>query len=208
MTTSYKSFQYITPPRTEAKLSPDALPRLEARGWVASIKKNGTRSLVVVHPNRAVIGWNRHGEKHRAWQFGEQTSEIYQKLSGKKFYIFDGELLHNKTHHIKNIHYLYDILVCDGVQLTGTNYEYRFQLLLDVMTPRDMHNKNKNDHYVVDPYTWIARSYHKGFRELFDSLTAKEDEGLVLRNPKGFYYTSKADAWMVKVRRPNITKLY
>ncbi len=104
-------------------------------------------------------------------------------------------------------------MVCDGEHLTGTTYAYRYQLLCDVLagsvnystlTVDDYHA----DHIPLDAYTRIARNYTSGFRVLFDSLTASEDEGLVLKNPLGRYFTSKADTWMVKYRRPEITKLY
>lgn len=203
MTLPYNAFAYIKPPRAETKQSPNFLDRYERRGWSGQVKKNGTNSIVFVSPDREVFGWNRHGEAHRAWQFSSappEASEIFKKLPGRKWFVFNGELLHSKGPGYKNIHFLYDLLVSEGIHLTGTTYEYRYRLLHDVMgNPPE----SGEDHYTVNPMTWIARNYTGNLHELFVNLpeAPKVNEGLVLRNPDGVYYGPKADAWMVKVRK-------
>jgi hypothetical protein len=176
---------------------------------IAQIKKNGTHSVVIVDPNRNVVGWNRHGEKHKAWQFTDETANIFTNIPGKNWFVFDGELIHNKTTSIKNQHYLYDILVCESIGLTGTPYNYRYQLLIDILMP-SIHNTSKNEiqYWRIDEYTAIARNYSKNFEKLFNSLIAPEDEGIICRKPNGIYNGPNAETWMQKFRRKNLTKLY
>jgi ATP-dependent DNA ligase len=162
-----------------------------------------------VHPDRTVVGWNRHREQHRAWGFTGETAAIFHAIPGRDWYVFNGELLHSKTKHIKNTHVLYDVLVADGIHLTGTTYEFRYQLLFDILAKGlTFAAPGDDDHFELDRYTRIARNYTSGFTDLFASLVNPEDEGLVLRKPDVPYLGSNADSWMVKFRRPGITKLY
>jgi hypothetical protein len=208
MSLPYNSFAYIKPPRAEAKRSPIAIGQYERRGWQGQVKKNGTNSVVFVPPTRKVFGWNRHAEAHRAWQFSgapAEASEVFQSLPGEKWFVFNGELLHSKGPGYKNIHFLYDMLVCEGVHLTGTTYEYRYQLMLDLLLSGNRLTDSalaEHDHYTVNPLTWIARNY-TNTRHLFDTLpeAPKVNEGVVMRDPKGVYYGAKADSWMVKIRK-------
>jgi hypothetical protein len=210
MPSVYTSGGYIKPPRAEIVRDPSALPGFEGGAWIAQIKKNGTNSIIFVSPERQVVGWNRHGEKHRAWQFTEPTAAIFKDLPGKGWFVFHGELLHNKTPKIKNQHYLYDILVCDGIHLTGTTYEFRYQLLFDILAQGMAFDcpTASTQYFRLDPFTSIARNYTRDFAALFASLTAPEDEGLVLRRREGVYTGPKADSWMVKFRDSKKTKLY
>jgi hypothetical protein len=212
MTLPYQEFRFITPPRAEAKQSPLFLERYEGRGFVGSVKKNGTNSVIFVPPDRAPFAYERHGAPHKAWGdpngkgqrgvFPQGQGDLFRKLPGKAYFVYNAELIHSKTPHLKNIHYIYDILVCEGIQLTGTTYEYRYQLILDTLGDElEPLETYKGDHYPVDNSTWIARNYTSDFSRLFKSLIAPEDEGLVLRLPVGRWYEGKADNWMVKFRR-------
>lgn len=201
---------YVDPPRASVKQDESLLPIRETQGLWAQIKKNGTNSVIFVDPDRNVVGYNRHGEQHRAWSFTEPTAAIFKSIPGKGWYVFNGELLHNKTPHIKNQHYLYDILVADTIGLTGTNYAFRYQLLFDILAPGKQFGEPtpETQYWRQDEYTSIARVYHTGFAKLFASLSAVEDEGLMCRNPTLAYTGPKADTWMCKFRRKALTKLY
>jgi hypothetical protein len=201
---------YVPPPRASVALDPMFLPQKEAEGMWAQVKKNGTHTLIHIHPDRKVVAWDRYGEQQKAWHFTEATSRLFRAIPGNAWYIIDGELIHNKTKHIKEQLYLYDILVCDGINLIGTNYEFRYQVLIDVMAQgREFGEPTPETHYWrLDEHVSIARNYKSGFAKLFASLTAPEDEGLVCRNPTMTYTGPKADSWMVKFRRKEITKLY
>lgn len=201
---------YITPPRADIAQDIDLLIKRELEGYWSEIKKNGTSSVIFVDPDRNVVGYNRHGEQHRAWQFTEPTAAIFKAIPGHDWFVFNGELLHNKTPTIKNQHYLYDVLVAEGIGLTGTTYEFRYQLLFDILAKGKTFEQPtpQTQFWRLDDYTSIARVYKSGFLGIFNKLTAKEDEGLVLRRPDGIYTGAKADDWMCKFRRKELTKLY
>lgn len=194
----YTEFQYLRNPRTEVKHAPEFLDRFERMGWLAQLKLNGTRSGVYVPPDRQPFAWNRHGEPHRQWAFTKETATIFRRLRGKRWCVFDGELMHAKTTHIKNIHYLYDILVYNGVHLVRTTYAERYKILEGLFKK----GEEKLGHWVLDDYTWLAINYTSGFRRLFDQTAdMPEVEGLVLKDPNGVYYTWDARSWMIKFRR-------
>lgn len=203
MSRSYREFLYIEPPYTGVKRSPEFLDEYEAKGWWAQLKLNGTRSVTFVNPDRDVFGWNRHGEPHRAWRYDEQTSRLFRK--GRSWAVYDGELMHNKTKHIKQVNFLYDILVHNNEHLTLTSYAERYKLLEKLFKKQ----REGIGYYVLDEHVWLAKNYTSGFRELFNQVTRLGEnglaylphvEGLVLKDPNGIYYTSDAREWMVKFR--------
>lgn len=210
MSSPYDEFCYITPPRTEVKSRNGraVIERCERDGWLAQVKKNGSRTLIVLSPDRQIEAWNRHGEKQE-WQFTPETADLFTSIPGGRWFLFDGELMHRQTRHIKDTIYLYDMLVCGGVHLTGTTYQHRYDMMLGVLAASEsplrtqnlLHPGRHRDHFVMHPHVWIARNYTKGFVRLYDNLTEPEDEGLVFKDPDGVYYTSNADRWMAKVRR-------
>jgi hypothetical protein len=206
----YEEFRYITPPRTTVSLSREALARLEIDEWWAQHKRNGSRSVIFVPPDRQPFvfvngqrrpaGWNRHGEPHQTWAFNGEAWEIFRALKGNKWCVFDGELLNHQTAHIKDVHYLYDVLVWNGVRLTGTMYSERYSILWDLWPRIEL----TPGHWVINEHTWLARNYRQGLVDLFDSLKQSEDEGLVVRNPVGVYRNTKANDWMAKILRPKL----
>lgn len=195
----YNSFVYLTPPRSEVVLSKEHLSIYEERKFIAQVKKNGTNSIIFVPPERdQVCAWNRHGTLHKVWQPDGQTRRVFEQLPGKNWWVFNGELMHAKTPHIKNIHYLFDVLVVDGMLQTGTTYGYRYDILFNLWKLTD---RGEQSHYIIDDYTWLARNIFRDFRKTFDAISAVEDEGLVVKNPYGKYFTSNANSWMVKFRK-------
>jgi hypothetical protein len=203
----------IIPPRASVAQDPSFLPQREAEGRWAQIKKNGTNTVVMVHPDRKVVAWDRRGELQKAWQFTEIIAAIFAAIPGNDWYVFNGELINAKARHDKNIKnqiYLYDILVCDGIGLTGTKYSDRYQLLFDILANGRTFNEPTPDTHFwrLDDYISIARVYNSGFVNVFNSLVHPEDEGLVCRQPDGIYTGPNADAWMTKHRRKELTKLY
>lgn len=200
----YSVFRYIENPWTTAlhifkpseTRARSFFARFEKQGWWAQLKMNGTRSGVYIAPDRTLEAWNRHGERHQVWHFTEQTSTIFH-LRGREWNLFDGELLHHKTTHIKNTHYLYDCLVHNGFHLTRTTYAERYRILEKLFRKED----ECFGYWVLNNFTWLARNYTSGFYELYqEAATLPGVEGLVLKNPEGVYYTANATAWMVKVR--------
>jgi hypothetical protein len=176
----------------------------EEGGWLAQAKKNGTNSVIFVPPDRKPFAYNRHGELHKVWKFDAESAHFFSKLPGKNWYVFNAELLHSKVSGgPRNTNYLHDVLVYDGSYLIGQTYIWRYSLLLKAF---ERHiNAETDAYFVLDPQTWLAKNWLKGFKKVFkEKLDANEDEGLVLKNPSGRLATTDGhDApWMAKCRRP------
>ena len=201
---SYTEFAYIAPPRAEAKIPVGMLALYEDGGWLAQIKKNGTNSVIFVPPDRTPFAYNRHGERHKAWAFDEESAKFFRKLPGRNWFVFNAELLHNKVSGgPHNTNYLHDVLVYDGTYLLGRSYAERYNFLNKVF---DRYITGEEyTHFMLNPQTWLAKCLFGGFKQIFkEKLSDDEDEGLVLKNPNGLLSTTdgKGASWMCKIRKP------
>jgi hypothetical protein len=186
----YTGFSYITPPRAEVKIPRSLLASYQAKGWWAQTKKNGTNSVIFIGPDRKPFAYNRHGEVHKQWKFSPASAAPFAALPGTGWYVFNAELLHSKVSGgPKDTNYVHDILVADGVYLLGKTYAERYALVRSLLTPA--------------PKLLLADYARENFTALFDSLTAGEDEGLVLKSPEGKLGTRDGSGanWMVKIRK-------
>lgn len=193
----YTKFKYFSPPRVETAGAVEALPK---NHWT-QIKKNGTNSMIFVGPNKELLGYNRHGEIHKAWQFTEKSSKAFLNLPKAGWQVINAELLHSKTPHIKDTNYIHDLLVHDGKYLIGSTYQQRYELLLALFGPQI--TGEGHDHFVINSNTVIAKNFNVDPVELFATLTAVEDEGLVTKNPKGIWIPGVTPNWMSKSRKPH-----
>jgi len=199
---------FLAPQRAEHKILPAMLDGYEKRGWWAQVKKNGTNSIIEVLPDGNIRSWNRHGEPHKQWQFSDGSRAAFLNLP-KGHYVFNAELLHSKTPHIKDVNYLHDLLVFRGEHLIGVSYTTRYELLMELF--RELFLKgpalnvvdpNMNSHFVVDRHTWIARNINN-FSEQFLSLRAREDEGIVVKDPCACLGFRSNPSWSYKCRVPH-----
>jgi hypothetical protein len=201
----YTSFSYLAPPRAEAKIPLGMLSIYEDGGWIAQIKKNGTNSVIFVPPDRIPFAYNRHGERHKVWDFDKESAAFFSKLPGKNWYVFNAELLHSKVSGgPRNTNYLHDVLVYDGTYLVGRTYHERYNLLYKAFD-RYITEDGGLSHFILNPQTLLAKSIMAGFKTTFKGLTENEDEGLVLKDPQGLLGTTdgKNARWMAKIRKPN-----
>jgi hypothetical protein len=200
----YNEFSYIAPPRAEAKIPVGMLPLYEEGGWLAQIKKNGTNSVIFVPPDRVPYAYNRHGERHKAWEFDEESAHFFARLPGKNWWVFNAELLHNKVSGgPRNTNYLHDVLVHDGTYLLGRSYAERYGLLYK--TFRRYVKREEYAYRVLNAQTWLATCLTESFKKIFkEKLSEEEDEGLILKNPGGLLATTdgKGAPWMAKIRKP------
>jgi hypothetical protein len=196
----FNKFMFLAPPRAEKAIMPSMLPFYQKPNWIAQAKKNGTNSVIYVSPDKEVFAYNRHGERHKAWEFTEATSKIFKNLPGEGWYAINAELLHNKVKGIRNINYIHDILVCDGQYLGGTTYAHRYCLLQTLFFHE--HMKSTPTHWILDKHTWLARNFRDNFSGVFASLTTDVDEGIVLKNMEGILQPARNNGWTVKCRKP------
>lgn len=202
MSIPFTSYMYIEPPRPENVVMPGSLGKYEKLKWVAQVKKNGTRSVVFVPPKgQEPFAKTRHPEdpEHKAWPgFSAKSVHQFKKMQDDKWHVFDTELMHSKGFGIRDTHYIHDVLVFEGVYLLGKSMIERQEILHECFDVKK--HQQTQSHYVIDSNTWVARNHRMGFRKLFDNLK-EEDEGLVLKNPRGLLTTRHNSYWMAKCRR-------
>jgi ATP-dependent DNA ligase len=96
-------------------------------------------------------------------------------LEDGKYYLFDGELRHNKTVGVKNMIVLYDVFIFGDELLCGVPFEDRRGILETL-------EKNGGGYEALT----IAPQYPDNFRAVYDQLTPNpEIEGLVIKNLGG-----------------------
>lgn len=205
---NFDGYQYLWPPRPEVAIPANLLQYYEDKKWIAQYKKNGTCTLIYVRPDKTIITKTRHRTDHKQWTPKKEFAAQFSDLPGSGWYVFAGELLHSRTKHIKDTVYLFDLLVDDGEYLVGATLRARLDQLR-ALFPVQARAITKG-HYVVTPTLWIARTIKANFTRIYKELTAKEDEGLVLKDPnaklKLCVNPKSNSASQVKCRRP--TKNY
>jgi hypothetical protein len=197
----YNTYTYLYPPRAEKAIPPDFLHVYEERKWWAQIKKNGTNHLIFISPEKELISRGRHKNELKMWSWQKApklAAERFQSISGKGWNVINAELVDHKTKHIKNVNYIHDILVHDGVYLLGTTYAQRYAILQKLFLNNIV--DSTESHHVLNEHTWLAKNIRSDFEKVFYSLTSDEDEGLVLKDPTGRLQISKAP-WTVKCRK-------
>lgn len=181
-TQAYNAYRFLYPVRagTSAKVAPALLPFYEKRGWVAQVKKNGTSNVIAVTPDRTLICAGRDGEPHKLWTPTPRSSAAFKAIPGKGWWVFVAELLHSKVAGgPTDTNYLHDCLVADGRYLLGHSYAERYDLLTDAFAIQG----ETDDALKINDNTFILANFVNDFRGLFNSLTDKEDEGIVLKDP-------------------------
>jgi hypothetical protein len=196
----YDEYSYLFPPRPETKIAVPMLGFYEKRGYWAQTKKNGTCTLIFARGND-VIFKTRHPEvkngEHSMWKPEGDHNAFF--AGSAKFNVFVVELLHSKvTDGPKNELFIFDQIVANGVQLVGTTFAERQQLLHDQFGGDD-----EGDQVRIAPRITLAKCFDENFAARFQNLKA-EDEGLVLKDPSGVlkpcFKIDSNKAWQVKCR--------
>ncbi len=163
--------------------------------WVAEQKYNGSR-LQLHHINGAWQFWNRH-EQLMAYTPSQEVKGALAGLNLKGYWLFDGELRHNKTKGVRHKIVLYDVFIKEGDLLLGKPFGDRRGLLETLL------------HYCGDCHLLsLPTQYQEDFRQVFAEVSqADEIEGLVLKNLRGRLELGRCraveSAWMWKVRKPS-----
>jgi len=130
------------------------------------------------------------------------SQEVQEALDGLRlagYWLFDGELRHNKVKGVRHRVVLYDVFIADGSLLLGAPFRDR-RGLLEVL----FHYCGPDDGFALD----LAPQYDTGFREVFTRVIQDEElEGLVIKNLAGKLNLGRNravdSAWMWKVRKPS-----
>lgn len=207
----YTKFEYLWPPRTQNKTSPDRLARYEDGNWGAEFKKCGTNNSIYVSPKKQLIARGRKNNEHADWSFSPESGKLFQQVPGRDWWLFNAELLNNKVadDNLRDINYIFDVLVADGQYLIGSTYPQRRDLLLDVFKPGLRKAERTHSHWVLNDRTWLARSFDTDFVTLWEQAQEyPEDEGLMLKNKRcrlqyGAREKNNTD-WLVRCRKPHM----
>jgi ATP-dependent DNA ligase len=194
------SFTYFYPERPGLiHIEQDLFGRLSADpAWIAEPKFNGSRLLLHRLPSGIWQFWNRHQERFSFVAGGELVAALMAlPLEPGKYYLFDGELRHNKTVGVRQKIVLYDCFIFGDELLCGVPFEDRRGILATLQKRGGF----------FEALT-IAPQYSYNFREVYDELTPNpEIEGLVMKNLGGKLDLGRKRAanssWMMKIRKPN-----
>jgi hypothetical protein len=217
----YTKPDFLYPPRPENAVASGMLAFYEKRGWWAQVKKNGDCCVILTN-GRDVVFKTRHGDDVGRWSPTKDILNFFggQKTAGK-WNVYVAELLHSHGTLLKNNLYIFDTIVRDGIQLVGTTFASRQEILAEQTAQwREQFDKDwvqvsggqvlTEDSTRVHPNVSVAKNITSGFGKLFKEISEAaipDDEGLVLKNPKGIlqpcFRQTANDGWMVKVRRPN-----
>lgn len=161
--------------------------------WIAEPKYNGARLQLHIMDGRPEF-WDRHGNLLAYQPTDEIRDEIKNLFPQKGYYLFDGELRHNKVVGVRNMMMIYDSLICDGELMIGVPFSVRRKYLERFLT-------------VGAEPIGIPVQYETDFKTVFNTLVAENDEfeGLVMKNQKGMLNLGRSSGqkskWMKKVRK-------
>jgi ATP-dependent DNA ligase len=164
--------------------------------WVAEPKYNGSRLQLHVIDG-AFHFWNRHQEP-LVYTPSREVLDSLRSLDLKGYWLFDGEMRHNKTKGIKHQAVLYDVFIANGELLNAKPFWWRRQIMAGI----------KGLFVGDDATVSLTHQYRDRFREAFDGLITRDEiEGLVIKNLQGRLNLGRTRAtdstWMWKVRKPS-----
>ena len=203
---TYDRYMYVWPPRPEVKIPVSMTNFYDKRGWMAQAKLNGTCTVIFTNGKDCIFK-TRHNDDHKAWSPLPEHVEFFNGTAREgKWNVFVAELMHNKSPLLKNVLYVFDMLVSGGIPLTGTTFEGR-QRILEQIIP----GKEKDLWYEHDPYIVRARNHVGVSSELYKRITeVPYVEGVVMKNPAAkLELCNRQDnntGWQVKCRK--VTKNY
>lgn len=203
---NYDSYMYLWPPRPEAKIPVAMTGFYDKRGWLGQAKLNGTCSVIFTNGVDCIIK-TRHNEDHKAWSPRQEHVDFFKSTAkGGRWNVFIAELMHNKSPLLKDMLYVFDITVYDGMQLTGKTFAERQALLADIIPGEERELWYEHSRFVVR-----ARNHLGASKALYERITETPYvEGLVMKDPKAkLDLCNRQDnntGWQVKCRK--VTKNY
>jgi len=162
--------------------------------YIGEIKFNGQRLALHVLDGVPEL-WGRHGEKLTYKPSESVLGVIKEKIPTQGYYVFDGELRHNKVPGMRDKIVLWDVFVWNS-SMVRLGYDDRRGLLKSLNLDTDM-----------DSILHLIGQCEGNFKETFDRLIAESDEfeGIVMKNRKGKLNLGRTGAknsnWMFKIRR-------
>lgn len=177
--------------------------------WIAEPKYNGARCLVHIFDGD-VSFWDRHGKKldfdsNPLYKNGrDKIKDILRRAFGVVgYFLFDGELRHNKVTGIQCKLVLWDCFVYNHELLNKKPYWARRSYLEVLITPK---LKKDEENIVI-----VIKQYKDNFKKAYEDYVSgvygnpDEFEGLVLKNVNGKLNLGTNSGlnsnWMFKIRK-------
>lgn len=188
-------FKYFYPEKPKLAIKGQALfKKLSADPlWIAEPKFNGSRLQLHIIDGVAEF-WGRHGDKLK-YVPSKEVEEALKKFPQRGYYLFDGELRHNKTRNIRDRVILWDTIIHNNKLQNDRPYWARRSLLLDF----PLTQSTKEPISIITQYT---KDFDKVFKQL---IQFEEFEGLVIKNSQGMLNLGVNNCpesrWMFKVRK-------
>ena len=181
----FESFHYIYPPRPKNSVPTSELDFWDDGSMIAQPKLNGSNAVIFMN-GKDVYVYNRHNQ--RLTNFNLSKEELLLLYSGSGWMVINGEYLNKskkdetgETFNHKLI--IFDILVHNSNYLLGSSFQERVNLL------DSLYGKNDSDKsylYSVGENVYRVKSFEKGFKEAFDTLTKIDMvEGFVMKRRNG-----------------------
>ncbi len=163
----YDAYAYLYPPRPEAAISIETVTMYERMGHWAQIKRNGDCTMIFSCDDQ-VIFKNRHNQDPTRWTPKEHHINFFRGRLQWNVYVAE---------RVDDTLYLFDQIVKDGVQLVGSTFKERQQIIHSNWTGVE------EDYEVrITPWLTVAKSMDRNFAKVFKTLGPK-DEGLVIKRP-------------------------
>lgn len=162
--------------------------------YVGEIKFNGQRLELHVMDGVPEF-WGRHGDKLTYKPSDNVLAAIKEKIPSTGYYIFDGELRHNKVVGVRDKIVLWDVFVWNS-KTVRLEYEARREFL-----------KSLNLDIGLEKTLTLIDQCEGNFKETFERLIgeSEEFEGIVMKNIHGKLNLGRTGAknsqWMFKIRR-------
>ena len=191
-----KKFKYFYPEKPMlVHRDQDLVDRLSMNDdYIGEIKFNGQRLVLHVIDGEPQF-WGRHGDKLTYKPSDSVLTAIEEKIPTTGYYIFDGELRHNKVPGVRDKIVLWDVFAWAG-RTTRSSYATRREFLKSLNLDTDL-----------DSTLILIEQCEGNFRETFERLTTENDEfeGIVMKSRKGILNLGRTGAknsnWMFKIRR-------
>jgi len=200
-TMEYASYMYLWPPRPESKIPVGMTGFYDRKSWTAQAKLNGTCSVIFANGEQCIIK-TRHDDDHKAWTPKTEHVEFFKSTAvNGNWNVFVAELMHNKGPLIKDMLYVFDVLVYQGCQLIGQTFAARQALLEQIIPGNETELWYEHSRQIVR-----ARNHTGNSRELYQRISEiPYVEGLVLKDPNAALgLCNRKDnntGWQVKCRK-------
>lgn len=160
--------------------------------WVAEYKYDGSRLQLHVIDN-SYLFWSRHGKQLDYRPNIEMIDELNKLNLPSGYFLFDGELRHNKVKGVYNKIIIYDVFIWNNELLINKPFEYRRKILESVFK-------------IEKEPLGITKQFNTNFNDIYNSVISNNEiEGLVMKNMNGKLnintVSNQNSNWMLKVRK-------